>query len=236
MLTTCPTSLFHLTLNICLHEYLVGEKNVSMVTNNLKDSKFHDEEREAKLQLPTNEQEEPLYLVEMSNKALLMDQPVMEGLPMMESSSKQLLNDKPFEEDHMVKLSRKDQTNEVDVHSIIGHVGGDVLLGATKIKELPKLIGANMLSKDVVFIQNDRSLPPSLPQVENKVIVHACECNIHIFIINIDLHSSKDLPMSLNFGNVSWLMNHYVKIFSSSNDFICFALIFFIAFKVDFMK
>jgi hypothetical protein len=219
-----------------LHEYLVGEKNVSMVTNNLKDSKFHDEEREAKLQLPTNEQEEPLYLVEMSNKALLMDQPVMEGLPMMESSSKQLLNDKPFEEDHMVKLSRKDQTNEVDVHSIIGHVGGDVLLGATKIKELPKLIGANMLSKDVVFIQNDRSLPPSLPQVENKVIVHACECNIHIFIINIDLHSSKDLPMSLNFGNVSWLMNHYVKIFSSSNDFICFALIFFIAFKVDFMK
>ncbi len=80
MLTTCDTSLFHLKLNICLHEYLVGEKNASMVTNNLKDSKFHDEEREAKLQLSTNEREEPLYLVEISNKALLMDQHVMEGI------------------------------------------------------------------------------------------------------------------------------------------------------------
>ncbi len=206
-----------------------------MVTNNLKDSKFHDEEREAKLQLSTDDQEEPLYL-EMSNKALLMDRPIMEGLPTMESSSKQLLSDKPFEEDHMVRLSRKDQTNEVDVHSIIGHVGGDVLLGATKIKELPKLIGSSMLSKDVVLIQNDRSLPPSLPHVENKVIVHGYECNVHIFIINIDFHSSKDLPMSFNFGNVSWLMNHYVNFFSSSNDFICFVLIFLIAFKVDFMK
>ncbi len=183
-----------------------------MVTNNLKDSKFHDEEREAKLQLSIDDQEEPLYLVEMSNKALLMDQPIMEGLPMMESTSKQLLSDKPFEEDHMVRLSRKDQTNEVDVR-IIGHVEGDVLLGATKIKELPKLIGSNMLSKDVVLIQNNRSLPPSLPHVENKVIVHGYECNVHIFIINIDLHSSKDLPMSFNFGNVSWLMNQLCQNF-----------------------